>query len=464
VGRDAAAVALAILLGGLLTVAAPAEAAGRRPYGGELQIGLEGGVTTSDPALARSDGEVLLAVALHQPLLRVEESGEVVPVLVEAVPEVSEPGLRWSARLRPGLRFQDGTPIGADDVARSLDRLGSSAVGSELAWLAAAVTVEPDGADPLRFELRARTPLREEALWQALALPQAAILAGGQPAERAGAGPFRLVAGPGRAGRFELAAFEAHAEGRPFLDALTLVILASADEERELFYYDQLDVAFRKPRRAHPAVEVSGPVAATLVLERGESLGRAGFRAVASRIRPAALVPYVDTRCEVARGPLPGVQVAPDAEGTAPPSGPLRVGFAAGDAAWGADRVASAVRDLLVVAGASGSTSGREGPEAADLRLRVLRWHAASPEVAGPQLRYRLTHDAHVAAALLTVAEGAPGVERSLSEPVRRGDLLPLVHLRPVAWVRPDARVEGLRFGVSGTLRLDVAWTGGKRR
>ena len=48
---------------------------------------------------------------------------EIVPDLAEAVPTPEEGGLRWTFRLRRGLRFSDGSPLRPADVAASFRRL-----------------------------------------------------------------------------------------------------------------------------------------------------------------------------------------------------------------------------------------------------------------------------------------------------------------------------------------------------
>jgi peptide/nickel transport system substrate-binding protein len=81
-----------------------------------------------DPQLA-STREARQAVRLtHVPLLTYahaggEEGAQVIPALAEEPPEISEDGVSYELRLRPGMRYADGTPIRASDFERAIERL-----------------------------------------------------------------------------------------------------------------------------------------------------------------------------------------------------------------------------------------------------------------------------------------------------------------------------------------------------
>ncbi len=75
---------------------------------------------------------------LTRPLVSLDSLGRPVPDAAGAI-EVSEDGLTYRFRLRPGLRFSDGSPCGADDYRRALVAgLGRDDHGTR-AWLLAAV-------------------------------------------------------------------------------------------------------------------------------------------------------------------------------------------------------------------------------------------------------------------------------------------------------------------------------------
>lgn len=215
--RPALALALAVAL------APRAGGAADRPaYGGELRVALPLPPRVSDPALAREVQDAVLARALHATPLTAGAPGQARPALLAAVPEPQEGGRAFQLTLREGLRFSDGTPLGARDLAASLARLLRPEAGSPHAWLAVAI----QGADEV-LEGRAAAPaglkvLSDHELLVTLSFPfpgwveaLAALPAAVVSPSGAGAGPFR------REGD-RLVANEHHWRGRPFADALVL--------------------------------------------------------------------------------------------------------------------------------------------------------------------------------------------------------------------------------------------------
>ncbi|EQC70655.1 Oligopeptide ABC transporter, periplasmic oligopeptide-binding protein OppA [Streptococcus sp. HSISB1] len=68
-------------------------------------------------------------------LLRRNEDGELKPDLAEKV-EVSEDGLTYTATLRDGLKWSDGSDLTADDFVYTWQRIVDPATASEYAYLA----------------------------------------------------------------------------------------------------------------------------------------------------------------------------------------------------------------------------------------------------------------------------------------------------------------------------------------
>jgi peptide/nickel transport system substrate-binding protein len=214
---------LAITL--LLALPLPSSAGVRPAYGGEVRILVPAVPRVSDPALATDPSDLLLVRAVHATPLEVDAEGRLTPGLLEEVPAAEAGGRAFRLRLRPGLRFADGTPLGAADVSASLVRLLSRDCPN--AWLALPIL----GADALQGG-RAATLAGVQVLsdrellvtlafpmpeWPwALAAPAAAVVS----ARGAGAGPFQLQGLDGAGAR--LAANPFHWRGRPFADRLTI--------------------------------------------------------------------------------------------------------------------------------------------------------------------------------------------------------------------------------------------------
>jgi len=209
----------------LLVPPTPAKGAARPAYGGEIRVLVSSAPRVVDPALAQNSSDLTLVRALHSLPLEIDGEGHLSPGLLEEVPVPEAAGRAFRLLLRSGLRFADGTPLGAADVAASLGRLLSS--GSAHAWVALPIL----GADAF-LEGRALVLPGVEVLsdrellvtlafpmpeWPfALAAPAAAVVSRGGE----GAGPFRLKTLDGSGARLEVNPF--HWRGRAFADRLLL--------------------------------------------------------------------------------------------------------------------------------------------------------------------------------------------------------------------------------------------------
>lgn len=116
----------------LLAAVAAAGAAPRRGLAqskpkpaGQVVIGLSQEPTVFDPRRPHIEVDEGVYFALYNPLWSVQPSGEMVPQLALEVPTVanggiSADGLTWTVKLRPGIKWHDGTPFTSEDVAFSI--------------------------------------------------------------------------------------------------------------------------------------------------------------------------------------------------------------------------------------------------------------------------------------------------------------------------------------------------------
>jgi oligopeptide transport system substrate-binding protein len=135
-----------------------AAAAGRRT--GTLHLALNSEPGELDPQRQVNLDQMSVSLALFEGLTALEErTSRPVPAAAERW-ETSADGLVWTFHLRPGLRWSDGTPLTADDFARSLRRALSPALASEYAYVLYAIRGAEDfnagrTTDPAALGIRA---------------------------------------------------------------------------------------------------------------------------------------------------------------------------------------------------------------------------------------------------------------------------------------------------------------------
>lgn len=169
------------------------------PTGRAFVEGVLGRATNASPFGARSAADRALVALLFRGLVRLGPGNSIVGDLALRW-DVDESGGTWTFRLRDGLRWQDGEPITADDVAFTIGVLSDPAYMGPAAesWRDVRATV----IDPLTVQLRLTTPLG--GFLQAATQPIApAHLLGFVPPEEladdpfglqpVGSGPFRLI-------------------------------------------------------------------------------------------------------------------------------------------------------------------------------------------------------------------------------------------------------------------------------
>jgi peptide/nickel transport system substrate-binding protein len=99
-----------------------------------------------DPTLARTYVGRIVFAAMCEKLYEIDERLQIHPQLAAGLPEIGDGGKAVTIRLRPGVKFNDGTPLDADAVKFSLDRhreLKGSTRRSELAPVTAVEVVDP---------------------------------------------------------------------------------------------------------------------------------------------------------------------------------------------------------------------------------------------------------------------------------------------------------------------------------
>jgi len=180
----------------VLTAAVAAQTAPK--MGGELRLAREADSSTMDLTTSTANLDIWVGINIFDTLVRFSDDGRtIVPGLAERW-EASADGKTYTFFLRPNLKFSDGTPLTATDVAFAIDRARSA---KEAAWswtLAAVDKVETPSARTVRVRLKNRwSPILSDlALFDTGVYPKAyfqKVGPNGMAAKPLGSGPFYLA-------------------------------------------------------------------------------------------------------------------------------------------------------------------------------------------------------------------------------------------------------------------------------
>ena len=154
------------------------------------------GIRSLDPAQATDLETLWIVDQMYEGLLEFDEDLDVIPALADRW-SVSEDGLTYAFRLRSSVQFHDGSPLTAEDVVLSFERMLNPANALPGRWVLSGLVEEGGvravGADSVELRLKEPNPVFASLL----ATPQASILRGGGAqtelqSEEVGTGPFVL--------------------------------------------------------------------------------------------------------------------------------------------------------------------------------------------------------------------------------------------------------------------------------
>ena len=171
----------------------------RLPLGRPYIEGVLGHATNASPFGARSPADRDLVALVFRGLVRLGPGNAIVPDLASRW-EVDPSGAAWTFHLRPGLTWQDGQPLTADDVVFTVQTLSDAAyIGPGAAsWREVTATA----VDPLTVTFQLDTPLGGFLVAATQPIAPAHLLAAIAPADLPndpfgrhpiGSGPFRLA-------------------------------------------------------------------------------------------------------------------------------------------------------------------------------------------------------------------------------------------------------------------------------
>lgn len=204
-------------------VAEPAFAAGPLS-GAPLVIGFPYSVGEINPFITSSSSSANLVELVYDPLVNLDEAFELKPHLAQSW-TVSADGLVWTFRLAPGVKFHDGTPLTAADVAFTFEVHLNAMKTSPAARISANISsVAARGEDEVIFILKRPDRIFNTFLRSIFIVPKKNFTLSGQPQDPAatpvGSGAYRVAAqSPDKV------LFTANADyflGAPALDGITV--------------------------------------------------------------------------------------------------------------------------------------------------------------------------------------------------------------------------------------------------
>jgi peptide/nickel transport system substrate-binding protein len=455
---------------------APSSAqAGLRPaYGGEIRVLLSSPPRVSDPALATDPSDLALVRALHATPLEIDAGGRLAPGLLEEVPVPEAAGRAFRLRLRAGLRFSDGTPLAAADLAASLTRLLTR--DGPHAWLSLPIL----GADAF-LSGRAATLAGVQVLsdrellvtlafpmpeWPwALATPAAAVVS----PRGAGAGPFLLQSLDAGGARLTVNPF--HWRGRAFADGL---VLASGDARSAAHALPRGEADLVLRPEAAPGAAAWTPTPALLATVAVVNAGRLGSGADRVR-RVLGSLDRAELARQYARGPsAPMSTLVPPAVLPAAPASAATASGAAAPArlallalADAPDQRAAAERlQVKLFDGGVRAATELEPPVRFAARLAAgdydvalvpVQVEALAPALAAGQVALATRGPAAARRALAELAGLAPDAAGARAAALTGSlDLVPI--FATGARASAGAALEGLRVGADGGVDPGDLW------
>jgi peptide/nickel transport system substrate-binding protein len=448
-------VAISFLLAGL---AMPAFGRTRPHYGGTLRVEIDGDAWTPIVTQSQGPGSPLARRLIFDGLTRMGADGSVLPAL--AVRWASESNdHRWQFWLRPGVHFQDSSPLTTAAVVTSL----TGSCGAECPWTA----VRTIGSSVV-FTSDSPMPSLPTLLAGDDFLIVHAASSGGDAATQAvptigplaGTGAFEASGFAN--GVLNLTANESCWEGRPFLDRIEIVGEKSIRDQwldLSLGRTDVVEVPAEQMRQAHEqrlTVVASGPVSLlALAVADGGVLSDPNLRAsIALAVDRTALSNVIfQKQGDISASLLPSaitgygflfpsdrdVNKARELRGGLTPPG-LTISTD-GNAAMqlAAQRIALNLRE----AGFNVQMAARGAPRRADMALLQLTLASNQPQAALESL----LHSVGVASPV--IEDNSPGLYKVEREFLQTHTLIPLLYL-PRAYA-VGGRVRDFNLSADGT-------------
>ncbi|MDB5187615.1 MAG: family 5 extracellular solute-binding protein peptide/nickel transport system substrate-binding [Candidatus Kaiserbacteria bacterium] len=203
-------------------------------HGGTLTEGEVGSVRFINPVLALSQPDQDLTELVYSGLMRSQPDGSLIPDLASSY-TISPDGTTYTFVLRPNARFQDNTPVTAEDVVYTITTIQNPNLKSPHRgdWLGVRVSA-PDSHTVVFTLSSAYAPflanttlgIMPKALWSSI--PDEEFAFSQFNTKPIGSGPFKVTTltkdASGTIHKLDLTAFDGEILGKPYLDGISFIM------------------------------------------------------------------------------------------------------------------------------------------------------------------------------------------------------------------------------------------------
>ncbi len=229
--------------------------------GGDLMVGIVGGSAkdTADPHIGSFEPDIAIQYIMYEGLTMWDWDMNIQNLLAESVEPNADASV-WQVKLRDGVLWHDGSPVTADDVVYSMDRIVDPK--DPKVGVAALTGVGPGTTkkvDDLTVEFQLTTP--NVLLHENLAERSCKIVPVGFDAMNPiGSGPFKMVEmKPGE--QFKWEAFADYWDGPPYVDTLTMIEFADDTARINALQGGQIHAMSQLPKSQAKVIEATSGLA-----------------------------------------------------------------------------------------------------------------------------------------------------------------------------------------------------------
>lgn len=220
-------------------------------HGGSLTEGVIGSPRFINPLLELSDADRDLTYLVYSGLMRATASGDLIPDLAQSY-TISDDGLTYTFKLRPGAYFQDGKKVTADDIEYTVKMAQDVSLRSPKrnSWIG--VETEKINDAEIVFKLKQPySPFLENTtlgilpkhIWNSASTDEFPFSSFNT--EPIGSGPYKITNikrnSSGIPVNYELKAFNKYALGEPFITTLNFYFYQNEKDLSDAYQAGKID-------------------------------------------------------------------------------------------------------------------------------------------------------------------------------------------------------------------------------